>query len=137
MITDDTNLEYKIDKIRKSKLNSAVNSASECKFHDESSVEKYVKKADKFAQKLIKMQKFVLAESFLNQVYSDLTSKVSRLYNDEKIKILNTRAELKFAQNDAKASLEDLRLCYRLAVTKDQSKLKLGELLINMAQASG
>ncbi len=49
---------------------------------------------------------------------------------------MNTRAELKLSQNDAKASLEDLRLCYRLAVTNEENKLKLGELLLNMAQAS-
>ena len=49
---------------------------------------------------------------------------------------MNTRAELKLTQNDAKASLEDLRLCYRLAVANDKNKLKLGELLLNMAQAS-
>jgi len=68
-------------------------------------------------------------------VYSDLTTKVSRLFNEEKIMILNTRAELKLEKGDPQACFEDLKLCHRMAISTECSKLKLGELLFNMANA--
>lgn len=108
----------------------------ECNFHNEDSVEKYVQKSDKLGQKLIKLNKLEIAETMLNQVYLDLTTQVSKLYNHEKIKILKTRAELRLVKGDAKNCLEDLKLCYRLANASKLSKLKIGELLINMTHAS-
>ena len=49
--------------------------------------------------------------------------------------ILNTRAELKLEKGDPQACFEDLKLCHRMAISTECSKLKLGELLFNMAKA--
>jgi hypothetical protein len=58
---------------------------------------------------------FDTADQLLNNCYNDLVAKTSKTHNSEKIIIFNTRAELKLARKDIKGSLEDLKLCYRLA----------------------
>lgn len=87
----------------------------ECKFHDEESVEKYVQKTEKIARKLIKLAMFDAADLILTTCYNDLVSKTTKTHNSEKIIIHNARAELKLVRKDIKGSLEDLKLCYRLA----------------------
>ena len=87
----------------------------ECKYHDEESVEKYVRKTEKTARKLIKLAIFDTADLILNNCYNDIVSKTTKAHNSEKIIIFNARAELKLVRKDIKGSLEDLKLCYRLA----------------------
>ena len=79
---------------------------------------------------------FDTADQILNNCYNDLVSKTTKTHNSEKIVIYNTRAELKLVRKDIKGSLEDLKLCYRLAQAKGLSQIKIGELLMNMTSTT-